>query len=209
MKLNLGCGEDYREGYVNIDIDPDSKVDLVHDLSKKLPFKDDSVTEIIAYSVLEHLESYSFIIKEMYRVCQPHAIIKVIVPHFSSTNAFHSDHKRFYTANSSFIEYSTHAKYLKMLQQNLTKLTQKLKNEIDKEKKSEIEGLIVKSKLAISSTREIAYGLPRVSPKKKWSEPWDQPYTSNSQLLFDIRENIAKLIEKTNMVLKKVDKDEN
>jgi hypothetical protein len=55
MKLNLGCGKDNRKGYVNIDAQPGTGVDKVFDITKKLPFKDESCSEIIMQDILEHL----------------------------------------------------------------------------------------------------------------------------------------------------------
>ncbi len=55
MKLNLGCGYNKLEGYVNVDIDKKCKPDIVANLEKKLPFKSSSVDEIIMFHSLEHL----------------------------------------------------------------------------------------------------------------------------------------------------------
>jgi Uncharacterized protein conserved in bacteria len=54
-KLNLGCGSDILEGYVNVDIRKAKGVDVVVDITKKLPFKDKSFEEVLAQDVLEHL----------------------------------------------------------------------------------------------------------------------------------------------------------
>ena len=46
VKLNLGCGTDYKKGWINIDNNSDDnieKLDLNWDLRKPLPFKDNSV----------------------------------------------------------------------------------------------------------------------------------------------------------------------
>ena len=45
MKLNLGCGNDIQSGYINIDFrEGDGRV--IHDLTKRLPYKDGSVEEV-------------------------------------------------------------------------------------------------------------------------------------------------------------------
>ena len=48
MKLNLGCGKDYRDGWVNVDFYDDSTCDIKHDLEIfPWPWEDDSVLEIL------------------------------------------------------------------------------------------------------------------------------------------------------------------
>lgn len=84
MKLNLGCGHNKIEGYVNVDHahDPDVKCDLE---SFPWPWETSSVEEIRAHHILEHLgaDSKTFIsvVKEMHRVMKGGAVLDVIVPH--------------------------------------------------------------------------------------------------------------------------------
>jgi predicted SAM-dependent methyltransferase len=57
MRLNLGCGGDVREGWLNIDVRKTHPKVLVLDLEKELlrPFPDESVDEILAKDFVEHL----------------------------------------------------------------------------------------------------------------------------------------------------------
>lgn len=55
VRLNLGCGSDYREGYVNVDLNTAHKVDLVSDVTWLKDVADQSCTEILAQDVLEHI----------------------------------------------------------------------------------------------------------------------------------------------------------
>jgi SAM-dependent methyltransferase len=85
-KLNLGCGDRKRDGYLNVDVSPECAPDEVVDLeSLPWPFEDDSADEILMSHVLEHLgaDSRTFlgIIQELYRVCRHDAVVHVIVPH--------------------------------------------------------------------------------------------------------------------------------
>ena len=57
MKLNIGCGENYLEGCVNIDTELTIKCDTIADIKKgRLPFEDTSFETVIAMHVLEHIE---------------------------------------------------------------------------------------------------------------------------------------------------------
>ena len=53
MKLNVGCGNDLRPGYLNIDKKRFEGVDVLGDVSR-LPLSDGSVEEIYASDVIEH-----------------------------------------------------------------------------------------------------------------------------------------------------------
>jgi predicted SAM-dependent methyltransferase len=86
MKINLGCGFNKMPGYVNVDKEAMCEPDQVVDMEKlPWPWPDNSVEEIVASHSLEHVgatsELYLGIIKEMYRVCKPGALIKIAVPH--------------------------------------------------------------------------------------------------------------------------------
>ena len=89
MKLNLGCGQNKRDGFVNIDKYATFAPDLVWDLERTpYPFEDGSVTEIAATHVLEHLgqttDLFLAIIKELHRILAPGGTIEIKVPHFQS-----------------------------------------------------------------------------------------------------------------------------
>lgn len=104
MKLNLGCGQNKIEGFVNVDKygDPDLRVDLerfpwcpfteMRGLSGERRFwadedviHDNSVDHVIANHVLEHLgatpDVFIGVMKELYRVCADGATIQINVPH--------------------------------------------------------------------------------------------------------------------------------
>tara|TARA_R110000765_G_scaffold71547_1_gene138906 strand:- start:19 stop:579 length:561 start_codon:yes stop_codon:yes gene_type:complete len=56
-KLNLGCGHNVIDGYVNIDVQELPGVDLSLDFIKnKLPFEDGEVSEVVMYHTIEHVE---------------------------------------------------------------------------------------------------------------------------------------------------------
>ena len=85
LKLNLGCGEKRIPGYINVD--KYGSPDIKHDLeSFPWPWETNSVSDVVLIHVLEHLgkdvEIYFRIFKEMYRICNHGAKIKIVVPHF-------------------------------------------------------------------------------------------------------------------------------
>lgn len=101
MKLNLGCGGDYKEGYINCDISSELKVDKIIDLEKPLPFENNSVDEIIIEHCLEHIKNLYPLLEEFQRICKRGAMIKIKVPYFSSESAFSTmTHIRFFTYTS-------------------------------------------------------------------------------------------------------------
>ena len=86
MKLNLGCGVKRVEGWVNVDKYPGLGPDVVHDLEVlPWPWADNSVSEVLLAHVLEHLgqqtDTFLGIMRELYRICRPGAVIHVVVPH--------------------------------------------------------------------------------------------------------------------------------
>ena len=100
MKLNLGCGKDIKEGYVNCDFFSNDKNVKKVDLDKlPLPFKDSSIKEIIMKDTFEHLhvDRLEFM-KEIHRILKPNGMIKIEVPTFT----FSADHTIPMITNSYF-----------------------------------------------------------------------------------------------------------
>jgi SAM-dependent methyltransferase len=82
MKLNLGCGTDIREGWVNLDFVHAPGVDVVHDLNvTPLPFDDGVFDHILADNVLEHLLHYEPVVEDCYRVLRPGGTMEIRVPY--------------------------------------------------------------------------------------------------------------------------------
>lgn len=87
LRLNLGCGFNKLEGYVNCDSDSAVKPDKILDLSKKLPFKTSSVDEIFTSHTLEHIPQQILVEKtlpEIWRICKPEARVKIVVPYMDA-----------------------------------------------------------------------------------------------------------------------------
>lgn len=91
MKLNLGCGNDKRVGYVNVDNSLLFGPDEVVDLNRSWPWADGSADEVVARHVLEHLRlSPSDVMQNLYRVLKPGGKAHITVPHPRS-DAFLND----------------------------------------------------------------------------------------------------------------------
>ena len=103
MKLNLGSGSDYREGWVNLDRGH-CKKDVDHDLEDlPLPFATSSADEILLIHVLEHISRDRFkdFMREIHRIAKPNALIHIACPYYLSKNAFTDfSHKNFMTEDS-------------------------------------------------------------------------------------------------------------
>jgi len=79
MKINLGCGFNKINGFINCDSNKRCNPDRVIDWSKgKLPFKDNEVNEVCANYFFEKIGDKFFdIIKELYRVCKKGALLNI------------------------------------------------------------------------------------------------------------------------------------
>lgn len=93
-KLNLGCGQFPKDGYINVDLSPKAKADITHDLTQfPYPFEGESFDLIEMSHILEHLPNTLDVMKELMRILKPGATLIIKVPHFSR-GFTHWDHKR-------------------------------------------------------------------------------------------------------------------
>lgn len=93
IKINLGCGENKKLGYINLDSNPTVKPDITHDLNVfPYPFSDNSIEEIQAFHILEHLDSPFSAMAEFHRILKNGGRLLIKVPHFSRgmTHAQHA-----------------------------------------------------------------------------------------------------------------------
>jgi SAM-dependent methyltransferase len=88
MKLNIGCGNDLKKGWVNHDIASLPGVDIVHDLNVfPWPWADQSFSEIYMKDVLEHLPNTIRVMEELYRIADDGAKLFIAVPYWNSWEA--------------------------------------------------------------------------------------------------------------------------
>jgi SAM-dependent methyltransferase len=97
MRIDLGCGNSRRPGYVGVDQHLLAGVDVLADLESPLPFQTNSLDEVYSKSVLEHIDRLELVMSELHRIVREKGHIDIQVPHFSSPLSF-SDftHRRFF-----------------------------------------------------------------------------------------------------------------
>ena len=93
IKINLGAGSNKLDGWQNYDIDMD--------ITKPLPFEDNSVDFIMNEHVLEHItqqEGYNFM-KECFRILKPKGVMRTATPSISKLHLLEDDNYRKFIKN--------------------------------------------------------------------------------------------------------------
>lgn len=80
--LNLGCGYRFDSKWTNINFVTTGENVIVHDLSRGIPFADNTFEVVYHSHVLEHFSkaTAAYFIQECCRVLQPGGILRVVVP---------------------------------------------------------------------------------------------------------------------------------
>lgn len=86
MKLHIGCGKKFLDGFKHLDVIPYEHVDYECDTRNLSGIEDGVVSEIYACHVLEHVKrsEVSDVLKEWNRVLEPKGLLRISVPDFSS-----------------------------------------------------------------------------------------------------------------------------
>ena len=94
-KLNVGCGQDIKEGWVNLDRHALPGVNVVHNIENlPLPFPDEEFDYVYCKDVLEHCD-YVPVLRDLHRILKKGGQIFIKVPHFTARNNFvDPTHKR-------------------------------------------------------------------------------------------------------------------
>lgn len=81
-RLHLGCGDDYRDGWLNVDANTASAADVIADVTDvPWSFADEtSVSRIEAHHLVEHLPDRAGFFRECVRVLSPGGTLTVTVP---------------------------------------------------------------------------------------------------------------------------------
>lgn len=91
-KLNVGCGQDIRDGWINLDQIELPGVDVVANLDQcaktPLPLEDNSIDEFLLSHIIEHVACPLPMMQELYRIARPGACAIIRVPHGASDDAY-------------------------------------------------------------------------------------------------------------------------
>jgi predicted SAM-dependent methyltransferase len=82
LKVNIGCGKEPFKGWTNLDLDPESRADILWDVTDGLPFANDSCSFIYCEHFLEHLsveEGVRFLV-ECHRSLQKGGVVRIGMP---------------------------------------------------------------------------------------------------------------------------------
>jgi len=102
LKLNLGCGIDKREGYINLDNCENVYPDVLHDLDLfPWPFQEGMFEEIVAADIFEHVLYPIKFMNECWRILELSGKLLIRTSYFDSEQSFcDPTHRRFLTINS-------------------------------------------------------------------------------------------------------------
>lgn len=96
-KLNFGCGNDIKKGYVNLDKSKTKGIDVVHDLDiYPWPFPSNYFDEVYGRDSIEHVRDLFLAMREIRRISRNGARVRLIVPYYHSSGAFYPNHHYFF-----------------------------------------------------------------------------------------------------------------
>ena len=91
-RLNVGCGRNSIDGWINLDCVALPGVNLVCDLEnlgrEPIALPDDSVSQFLLSHVVEHIRDILPVMQELWRVAEPGATAEIRVPHGGNDDAW-------------------------------------------------------------------------------------------------------------------------
>jgi ubiquinone/menaquinone biosynthesis C-methylase UbiE len=102
LRLDVGAGLHPKEGFITLDNSEACNPDILCDLdNESIPLPDDSVKEVWANYILEHCKDHLKVMDEIWRVCEPGALVQLNVPHVGWDGAVTDpQHKSYFTQHS-------------------------------------------------------------------------------------------------------------
>lgn len=97
FRLDLGAGRNKARGCIGVDVVPLPGIDIVADLNGSLPFRSESVDEILCSHTLEHLEAPVRTLEEFHRVLKSGKSLHLRLPHYTNNVGFQPFHRHFFS----------------------------------------------------------------------------------------------------------------
>ncbi|GAA0403550.1 hypothetical protein GCM10009530_64440 [Microbispora corallina] len=86
--VDIGCGDvKQHPGNIGVDVRPTPSVDVVADLVDGVPLADESLDQVFAVHVLEHLLDFLPLLRECHRILRPGGVLHVLAPWWGHVNA--------------------------------------------------------------------------------------------------------------------------
>jgi predicted SAM-dependent methyltransferase len=112
VKVDLCCGSNKPEGFIGVDTVKCSGVDIVANLNKRFPFKNNYVDLLRAHDAIEHLPDKIHTMNEIWRICKNGAIVDIQVPSTDGRGAFQDPTHISYWNINSFFYYTSNSPVL-------------------------------------------------------------------------------------------------
>ncbi len=114
-RLNIGSGNDKKEGYCNLDISPDVNPDVVCDITDYIPFRDDTFDEVLCNNVLTQIlfpDKFLQVMNDLWRITKPNGHIYIRVPNAEHICSWQDpfDCRRFTDQTFTYMEHG-HRRY--------------------------------------------------------------------------------------------------
>lgn len=104
--LDLGCGRIKTPGSVGLDWNPDATAaDVLADLNRPLPFRDNTFDQVRAVHVVEHVEDIVRTLSEIHRVTRPGGELYLVTPHYSDYSSWCDPTHRWHLNSFSFFPF--------------------------------------------------------------------------------------------------------
>ncbi|MFH1325764.1 MAG: class I SAM-dependent methyltransferase [archaeon] len=104
-RLNIGCGNVKKGGFMNIDIAKNVNPDKVVDIEKGLPFPDNTFEHIFSSHALEEVrpEKWEFVLSEISRVARNNCVLELSLNFDNMYQRTRMNHYRTFSWDSFFV----------------------------------------------------------------------------------------------------------